>query len=203
MKLYQSILLCLLLVLWRAPGFCSVYYVANAGSDLANGQSLSTPWQTIAKVNASAFVAGDQILFNRGDTWNEKLIVPSSGVSGNPIIISAYGSGANPIFTQLHQQTSWALYSGAIYKCTASTEMGGEVRQLFQDGVRLKKVANTGAMVAGSWCHVTTTIYVWLTDSSNPGTNHVVTYPVRKHCIDFNGKSYITVSYIYGKYTIL
>jgi hypothetical protein len=51
------------------------YYISNAGSDAANGLTTGTSWQTIAKVNASSFSPGDQILFNSGDTWIEQLII--------------------------------------------------------------------------------------------------------------------------------
>lgn len=75
------------------------YYVSNTGSNSANGTSTSTPWQTISKVNSVTFSAGDSVLFKRGDTWNERLVFPSSGSSGNPIFIGAYGSGIDPVIT--------------------------------------------------------------------------------------------------------
>ncbi len=81
-----------------SPALATTYYVAAAGSDLNNGTSTGTPWQTIAKVNAATFSAGDSVLFNRGDAWyGTSLVVPSSGTSGAPITFGAYGSGANPI----------------------------------------------------------------------------------------------------------
>jgi hypothetical protein len=88
----------LLLVLAALPAQATTYYVAAAGSDANNGTSTSTPWQTIAKVNASTFSPGDSVLFNRGDAWyGTALTVPSAGSSGNPITFGAYGTGANPI----------------------------------------------------------------------------------------------------------
>ena len=76
----------------------TTYFVAAAGSDSNSGTSSGSPWQTIAKVNASTFLPGDSILFNRGDAWyGTSLVAPSSGSSGSPITFGAYGSGANPI----------------------------------------------------------------------------------------------------------
>jgi hypothetical protein len=76
----------------------TTYFVAAAGSDSNSGTSSGSPWQTIAKVNASTFLPGDSILFNRGDAWyGTSLVAPSSGTSGSPITFGAYGSGANPI----------------------------------------------------------------------------------------------------------
>ena len=78
--------------------YAATYYVdAMSGTDANDGLSQGTAWKTIAKVNTSRFVPGDSILFNKGDTWSEQLIVPSSGSSGGPITFGAYGTGANPI----------------------------------------------------------------------------------------------------------
>ena len=45
--------------------FAATYYVdATNGNDINNGLSEARPWKTIAKVNASSFNPGDQILFN-------------------------------------------------------------------------------------------------------------------------------------------
>lgn len=77
----------------------TTYYIDfTDGSDAANGTSPATAWKTISQVNGETFLPGDQILFQRGETWNnEELIIPSSGTSLNPIVIGAYGEGANPV----------------------------------------------------------------------------------------------------------
>lgn len=88
----------LMVMLAAVSARATTYYVAAAGSDANSGTSPSAPWQTIAKVNASTFSAGDAVLFNRGDAWyGTSLVAPSSGASGSPITFGAYGSGANPI----------------------------------------------------------------------------------------------------------
>ena len=61
------------------------YYVKSTGDDNNTGLSDAQAWATIAKVNASSFLPGDTILFNKGDTWRETLTVPSSGSTG-PIL---------------------------------------------------------------------------------------------------------------------
>ena len=74
------------------------YYVdATNGKDINNGLSPSAAWKTIAKINASRFNPGDQILFKRGDSWYEPIIPNSSGSAGMPIILDAYGQGNLPI----------------------------------------------------------------------------------------------------------
>jgi hypothetical protein len=73
-----------------------IYYVDCSAT--ANGDgSPENPWNTLDTVNARTFVAGDQILFKRGTTCTGQLWPKGSGVSGNPIIVSAYGTGERPI----------------------------------------------------------------------------------------------------------
>ena len=92
----KKLIASLLIALLSSPAFATTYYVANAGSDSNNGTSTSTPWQTISKVNAGSFSAGDQILFNRGDLWREQLTNANGGSAGSHITYGAYGTGAKP-----------------------------------------------------------------------------------------------------------
>jgi hypothetical protein len=77
------------------------YYVANDGNDSNSGTSIGSPWKTIGKVNSefgNAIRPGDDIYFNRGDTFSDTYL--NVGVSGegisNPTVIGAYGSGDKP-----------------------------------------------------------------------------------------------------------
>jgi hypothetical protein len=104
----------------------STYYVSKTGSDANNGTSAATPWATLgAHVNGGTFAAGDVIYLKRGDTWNEQLIPPSAGGTGNPIQFDAYGSGAAPVITALapipFSSGSWTYISGSTWKATIST----------------------------------------------------------------------------------
>ena len=75
----------------------ATYYVdCNAANDNGAGTSAETAWKTIAKANSISFVAGDVVQFTRGCTWAETLTPKTSGNEGNPILFSAYGSGALP-----------------------------------------------------------------------------------------------------------
>jgi parallel beta-helix repeat protein len=94
------------------------YYISSSGDDTNNnGLSSSAPWKTIAKVNSvfSSLKPGDRVLFNKGDTFFGTLIISASGVSGNPILISSYGSGDSPIITGFTTLSSWTNYGGGIY----------------------------------------------------------------------------------------
>jgi hypothetical protein len=82
----------------------TTYYVSNSqGNDSNNGTSQNNPWKTVSKVNSSNFNSGDQILFRRGDTWdNDALLLINSGHTG--IRVGNYGSGELPI---IRGGTSW------------------------------------------------------------------------------------------------
>jgi parallel beta-helix repeat protein len=106
------------------------YYISSSGDDTNNnGLSSSTPWKTIAKVNSvfSTFKPGDRVLFNRGDTFYGTLKISSSGIAGNPIVISAYGSGAKPVISGFTTLSSWTNQGSGIYNipftCTSAPEI--------------------------------------------------------------------------------
>ena len=107
--------------------FLSVYYVNATGgatsSDAYDGLSPTWtsgthgPWQTVAKVNAAPLVAGDSVLFNRGQVWRESLL-PESGDATGVITYGAYGTGSNPIFmgsTQRDNTTDWTSLGNNIW----------------------------------------------------------------------------------------
>jgi hypothetical protein len=51
-----------------SDAWSATYYVdATNGNDSNNSLSQTTPWKTIAKVNASRFYPGNQILIKRGE----------------------------------------------------------------------------------------------------------------------------------------
>ena len=74
------------------------YHVSPNGHDGADGLTPATAWRTAAKVNATSFAPGSQILFERGGEWREQLSASSSGTVAAPITYGAYGSGPKPKF---------------------------------------------------------------------------------------------------------
>lgn len=102
----------------------TVYHVASSGGD----------YSTIAEVNAATFSPGDQILFNRGESFYGTLIVSQSGSSGNPIIYGAYGTGADPVITGFTQITSgWTDEGGGIYSKVITSD--AQTNMVTIDGV--------------------------------------------------------------------
>jgi len=101
------------------------YYVSSSGNDGWTGISESTPWKTITKVNSvlTSLKPGDRILFKRGDIFHGTLNIACSGIAGNPLIIGAYGSGANPVISGFTTLTSWSSAGNGIYKSPLASTM--------------------------------------------------------------------------------
>ncbi len=114
----MKILLILLFLLSCTTVSATDYYISSSGNDLNNGLSISTSWKTIAKVNSYTFLPGDNILFNRGDTFYGTITILKSGSAGSPIVIGAYGAGANPTISGFTNLASWTNLSGNIYYAT-------------------------------------------------------------------------------------
>ncbi|MFN7938089.1 MAG: right-handed parallel beta-helix repeat-containing protein [Bryobacteraceae bacterium] len=75
----------------------STYYVdAAQGNDSRAGESPSSAWQTLAKVNATRLRPGDRVLLKSDSRWSGQLTITASGTAGKPIVFSSYGEGALP-----------------------------------------------------------------------------------------------------------
>ena len=174
-------------------GWAAIYYVdATNGNNSNNGLSMSSAWKTIAKVNASTFYPGDQILFNKGDTWREQLTVPSSGSSGNPITIGAYGSGALPVINGANLLSSgWTQFSSTVWQASVTTRPN----QVFFDGIRGTPETSTSNLnAAKEWYWASNVLYVYSTsDPATAYTNPGVEVSQRTYNISENGKSYVTI----------
>lgn len=77
------------------------WYVSNDGAD-SNDGSIGSPWQTLDKVTTEQGVSGDidigdNIYFNRDDTFVGELDLRKGGTEADPMVIGAYGTGADPI----------------------------------------------------------------------------------------------------------
>jgi len=120
---------------------------------------------TIAQVNAHTFVAGDSISFKRGETFYGTLTISQSGISGNPIVITAYGTGNNPIITGLSTVTGWTTIGGGVYSKALNCESAPNL--LIIDGVQyaMGRYPNSGWLYYESHSGTTS-----ITDNQLTGT---------------------------------
>lgn len=74
------------------------YYLdASGGNDNMAGTSRRTAWKSLGKINATAFLPGDSILFKAGEKWMGCIRFKGAGKSGAPIAVAAYGKGNKPV----------------------------------------------------------------------------------------------------------
>jgi hypothetical protein len=158
------------------------YYVSNAGADGNNGTSPATAWRSLAKVNAQTLYAGDTVYLQRGRTWMEPLIPPSSGASGNPIKFDAYGSGAAPLITAATPMPfiddgSWTHVdggSGNTWRATIRSPLGTGTVNMVQFGkvYGRKQPYGTGCQYSivskYDWCVVWPNLYVYSPSATKP-----------------------------------
>lgn len=140
----RILLLLILFVSIRASA--TIYYVSSSGSDSNNGTSTITPILSLTKVNSLNLVAGDQVLFKKGDTFYGTLNVTKSGTLNNVITFGAYGSGENPIITGFTSVTSWTNLGSNIYESTNAVSTLSTLNMVSIGGVNtaMGKYPNSG-----------------------------------------------------------
>jgi hypothetical protein len=190
--------LIMLLFMIGARALATTYYVSSsAGNDANNGTSSGSAWQTIAHVNGQTFLAGDSILFKRGDVWNESLAPGSSGSSGNPITFDAYGTGAAPNLTGYYAvpATAWVLVTGNAWKAAVPAGYTTINFCLF-GSIWGQKVAAVSSNLTAQWDFYLANGFVYVFSVGNPATYYnepivpmaLSNVPV----INVNGKSWLT-----------
>jgi Right handed beta helix region len=183
-------LLLLALVLFCATG--ATYYVDNLkGNDSWDGlkgtqvSSEHGPWQHLSMINRSKFDPGDRILFKRGGAWQEKLVIPSSGLPHHPITIGAYGTGKLPVIDggltrgTLYCAQSWVVIQDLELKHSAEAglhiqaERGSDLSH-----VTIQRVSSHGADKDG--------IVVINGDNKAPAQKHPITNIIIKECRSYD-----------------
>jgi hypothetical protein len=107
----------------------SVYYLSPQGSDASDGRTPATAWQTIGKINASAFGPGDSLLIDSAHgAFSGCLHFISAQVtstSADPFVVGVYGGG------------KWVLNSncGSDGKASAALTVNGVSGIVIQDGI--------------------------------------------------------------------
>jgi hypothetical protein len=180
----------------------TTYYVSSSsGSDSNSGTSSASAWKTIAKVNGSTFAAGDSILLKRGDVWNESLVPPSSGATGNPITFDAYGTGAAPNLTGYYAvpSSAWVNVTGNAWKALIPSSYTAINFCLF-GSVWGQKVSFGTANLTAQWDFYLSGTYVYVYSVGNPSTYYpgaVVPMALSNvPLVNVNGKSWLTFQHL-------
>ena len=196
--------LAIVLLLMYIPAWGATYYVdATGGNDSNAGTATNSAWKSIAKVNTSSFSAGDFILFKRGETWREPLVVSSSGSTGNPITFGAYGTGALPVLMASSSKgnpSDWT--ADATVNIWFATGFPTDVGSIMVNGttVLTGKVSTKASLNSqGKFWHNPSNGSVYMYSTSNPATyyNNGIecwwkgTASSNGNIIHANGKNYL------------
>jgi len=120
----------------------TTYYVSPIGSDSYNGNSLSTPFQTIQKA-ANVVNPGDTVYVRNG-VYRERVKLAVSGTLNRRIIFKTYAE-EQPIIDGSKHAGSWTQYSGQIYQTTVTVN----VDPVVIDDTILDNVGNIQQMTEG------------------------------------------------------
>jgi len=174
-----------LALLYSLVANSAIHYVAATGGTFT----------TLAEVNAHTFVAGDQILFNRGETFYGSLTISQSGTSGNPIIIGAYGTGVNPIITGFTTVTAWTNQGSNIWESTSSVSTLSTCNLVAANDVNtaMGRYPNADATNGGYFTFQSHSGLTSVTTSSLTGTPNWTGAEIRVRCSAWSfGKSVVT-----------
>jgi len=193
------------LVLMSSSEAQTTYYIDAAnGNDDWTGTSPATAWQTLAKVNTTAFQPGDSILFKRGENWRGQL-VPVSGNASARIYYGAFGSGPLPLImgsVNMNQPSDWVLESSNIWRCTStvSTDVGNIIFDN-DSHAGIKKWSSAGLLSQDDFHYDLVSGEVRMYSASNPATVHTaIECALRNHIVDQMGRSFITYENLAIKY---
>ncbi|MFA7301977.1 MAG: right-handed parallel beta-helix repeat-containing protein [Candidatus Shapirobacteria bacterium] len=116
----MKLIISLFFILFWFVASSTNYYIKSSGSDSNSGLSDVLAWQTLTKVNSFNFVAGDSILFERGDSWTGQLTYLKGGSVGSPVVYGSYGTGNKPIISGFQTLSGWTNLGGGVYSCSTS-----------------------------------------------------------------------------------
>ncbi len=197
------------------PAYLRAFYVSNDGDDSASGTTPATAWKTIAHVNGLTTLApGDAVLFERGGTWRETLVVPASGDDTNDITFGNYVGNhgtAKPKILGSVQVAGWTETSpnSHVWQSTntfqdPSTQPA--IADIFFDAAGavtwgMYESAGTSALKAEyQWTWSGGSIYVY--GASDPGKKYTaVEVPQNKYGFDLNNEQHLHFDGIDVSYT--
>jgi hypothetical protein len=85
------------------------YYIdSQFGDDNNSGSSKDSPWKSHTMVDSAALQPGDTVYFARGSAWTGGIQIDSSGTEGQPIVLTNYGTGELPKFSN----PNWSDHTG-------------------------------------------------------------------------------------------
>jgi hypothetical protein len=117
----------------RSPQGSATYYLDCSASQNGNGTQAS-PWNSPVSVNAFTFLPGDSLLLNRGTVCNGALSLQGSGKAIAPIVIDAYGTGAQPVINGGSAEAALKLFNQQYWEINNLEITGGNMYGVYVSG---------------------------------------------------------------------
>jgi hypothetical protein len=194
----SRIVLCVLLGVAVEHASAAIYYVSPTGNDSSTGQSIASPWKTIARVNREPIRPGDRVLLQKGGVWHEELEI-RGGVAGSPIFYGAYGTSAQkPILDGALPVSTWEPVSEGTYR-TAYVARAGKI---FREAAPLAEeipITATGSAASttpaeGTFSQVDGYLYIHLAGGLNPNSLPLeVSAASRRYAVQSRGQSHFII----------
>jgi len=141
------------LLLFTLAGFASSatnYYFSSVSGDdsrtAAQAQNPSTPWRSIDKLNAifHSLVPGDTVFLRRGEIFHGSIFPTSSGSASHPIVITAFGQGAQPVVSGLQRIQAWSSRGGNVWEAAGLSTSNINVLVINGQAKPIGRYPNTG-----------------------------------------------------------
>jgi parallel beta-helix repeat protein len=163
MKKYAIALL--LLLYFLSTNATNYYLSSTSGSDLNDGKTPNTAWQSITKLKTvlTALQPGDSVLFKGGDAFSGQLVLSKSGTVSKNIYFGSYGSGKKPIISGTVSVKNWNQTSTNIWEATCA-EAGSKVSNFFINGIPQQ---------IGRWPNASDPNKGYLSYETHSGTNQI------------------------------
>jgi hypothetical protein len=128
-------------ILWAQK----TYYIdSQNGDNNFDGLSKNTAWKSHTMVSTVSFQPGDTITFKKGSQFAGPIQFSESGIEQNPIIITSYGEGELPRFTNpndwdmngncIRISGSWIILEGLYFHDTPPTNNWRRLTSIFMMG---------------------------------------------------------------------
>jgi Ca2+-binding RTX toxin-like protein len=168
------------------------------GNDGNDGLSAGAAWESVPKVNAHAFEAGDTVLFKSGEVYHAPLRITAMGTESGPVKFGSYGQGPNPVFDgslELHDAVWTETSAGSGVWMTPVRAVGGEdPGRLFLNGASANLEASSISDVTapGDWTWSDGTLAVY-SDNNPSGAFSSVQIQVQNRMIDVRNSSHVVI----------
>lgn len=93
----------------------TTYYISSSQDSDNNQGTINQPFQTLDKINSILLAPGDEVLFTKVNRFPGHFVVNGSGSESQPILISLYGEGSQPVLSGQVGEAADGDYEEAIF----------------------------------------------------------------------------------------